>query len=421
MTMELHLRRPVVDTTTWPDVAALPRGLRAAAAAPVVMSLLRRAARRAGVAVEYAAGTPSHSESPTMMIADPQAFSRRVGTGGLIGLGESYMAGEWDSPDLVGVLTGFAGIVSTAVPRSLQLLRRAYLAAQPADSDPAVANARRNIARHYDLSNDFFAGFLDDTMSYSAALFDDPETAGWDDLVAAQHRKIDRLLDEAGVGPGTRLLEIGTGWGELCVRAAARGARIHSITLSEEQRRLALDRVRTAGYADLVDITLTDYREVRGVYDAVVSVEMIEAVGFEYWPSYFATVRRVLRPGGRVAIQAITMPHDRMLASRHTHTWIQKYIFPGGLLPSTEAIIANAWVAGLAVTDRYRMGAHYARTLKLWRRRFNTVGLTALPPGGDAVFARMWNFYLAYSEAGFASGYLDVEQFSFTAQEVDPA
>lgn len=420
MTVELHLGRPIVDTHTWPDIAAVPHGLRARTAAPITMALLRRAAARAEVSIEIASGATEHNGRPEMLIADPEGFARRVGTYGLIGLGESYMAGEWDSPDLVGVLTRLARVLATAVPAPLQRLRALHLASIPDDDDPrSTRRARGNVARHYDLSNEFFAGFLDETMTYSAALFDDPVVANWDDLVGAQRRKIDRLLDQAGVGPGTRLLEIGTGWGELAVRAAARGARVRSITLSREQVHLARQRVAAAGLTDEVDVTLTDYREVTGEYDAVVSVEMIEAVGYDHWPTYFQTLRRLLRPGGRVALQAITMPHDRMLASRNTHTWIQKYIFPGGLLPSTETVVAHAWVAGLRVTERLGFAAHYARTLHLWRQRFDTVGVATRPPGADEVFIRMWHFYLAYSEAGFRSGYLDVEQFTFCADDAE--
>ena len=211
---------------------------------------------------------------------------------------------------------------------------------QPRSQHNSRAQARRNIAEHYDLSNDLFAEFLDETMTYSSALFDTlPASSA--DLPSAQRRKIDRLLDTARVGPGSRVLEIGTGWGELCLRAAARGAHVRSITLSAEQQRLARQRVAAAGLSDRVDIDLCDYRDVDGRYDAVLSVEMIEAVGYRFWPTYFQTLDRLVMPGGRVAIQAITMPHDRMLATRNTYTWIQKYIFPGGLLPSTEAIIGD--------------------------------------------------------------------------------
>jgi cyclopropane-fatty-acyl-phospholipid synthase len=189
------------------------------------------------------------------------------------------------------------------------------------------------------------------------------------------------------------------------------------VTLSVEQQRLARLRVAAAGLSDLVQIALCDYRDVQGCYDAVVSVEMIEAVGYHSWPGYFATLEERVRPGGRVAIQVITMPHARMLASRHTHTWIQKYIFPGGLLPSTRAISAiTERHTSLRTVDMTSLRPHYAETLRLWRERFmqERDGLVHL--GFDEVFGRMWELYLAYSEAGFRSGYLDVYQWTFARE-----
>ena len=186
------------------------------------------------------------------------------------------------------------------VPAALQRLRAVALRRPPVSEDNTVAGARRNLQRHYDLSNELFAEFLDDTMTYSSALFE-TSRPGWDDLVDGQHRKIDRLLDSAHVGPGSRVLEIGTGWGELCIRAAARGAHVHSITLSAEQQRKAQQRVADAGLSDRVVIELKDYREVDGLYDAVVSVEMIEAVGYRFWPTYFHTLDRLVSPGGLIA------------------------------------------------------------------------------------------------------------------------
>lgn len=287
-------------------------------------------------------------------------------------------------------------------------MRRLYVAGHPAAERNSEDNTRGNIARHYDLSNDFFGLFLDETMTYSAALFTDPA----DDLATAQRAKIDRLLDRAGVRSGTRLLEIGTGWGELAVRAAARGARVHTVTLSSEQQAAALARVAAAGLAERVRVDLLDYRRVRGTYDAVVSVEMIEAVGYEYLDTYFATIGRVLAPGGRAAIQAITMPHERMLATRHTYTWIQKYIFPGGFLPSVRAIEESvARGSDLRVREEFSMGPQYARTLRAWRERFEDARAQIGALGFDETFVRMWRLYLAYSEAGFRSGYLDVGQF----------
>ncbi|MCW2562680.1 MAG: Cyclopropane-fatty-acyl-phospholipid synthase, partial [Mycobacterium sp.] len=213
---------------------------------------------------------------------------------------------------------------------------------------------------------------------------------------------------------GSRVLEIGTGWGELSLRAAARGAHVHSITLSAEQQRLARDRVAAAGLSDRVDIDLCDYRDVYGRYDAVLSVEMIEAVGYRFWPTYFSALDRLVMPGGRVAIQAITMPHDRMLATRNTYTWIQKYIFPGGMLPSTEAILGiTERHTRLRTVDMFSLRPHYAETLRLWRERFVECRDAVAALGFDDVFQRMWDLYLAYSEAGFSSGYLDVYQWTF--------
>ncbi|WP_240999946.1 cyclopropane-fatty-acyl-phospholipid synthase family protein, partial [Streptomyces sp. Tu 4128] len=306
---------------------------------------------------------------PLVEIHDPDAFHGRIGAQGLIGFGESYMAGEWDAPDLVGALGVLAANAAHLVPAPLQRLRRLWHQRQPAALRNTPEGARSNISSHYDLSNDLFALFLDETLSYSSAVFLG-FPARRESLATAQQRKIDRLLDLAEVGDGTRLLEIGTGWGELALRAAARGAHVTSLTLSREQRDRALERAREAGLTDRVRVELRDYREERGTYDAVVSVEMIEAVGAEFWPVYFRALDDRLAPGGRAALQAITLPHDRMTASRSTHTWIQKYVFPGGLIPSTEAIETTVRDhTGLRVARRDGFGAHYAETLRLWRGR----------------------------------------------------
>jgi cyclopropane-fatty-acyl-phospholipid synthase len=190
---------------------------------------------------------------------------------------------------------------------------------------------------------------------------------------------------------------------------------VHTITLSVEQQRLAQDRVAAAGVADRVAIEICDYRSVTGSYDAVVSVEMIEAVGWRYWRTYFETIDRLLRPGGRAAVQAITMPHDRMLATRNTHTWINKYIFPGGFLPSVRAIdeVTRTHTA-LRLSDRLAFGQHYAATLRLWDQAFRGSAAEVRGLGFDQTFLRMWHFYLEYSRAGFASGYLDVQQLTFS-------
>ena len=216
------------------------------------------------------------------------------------------------------------------------------------------------------------------------------------------------------------MLEIGTGWGELAIRAARRGATVHSITLSVEQLELAEKRIAEAGFTDQVQVELLDYRALGAdgsTYDAVLSVEMIEAVGHEFWGTYFQTIDRVLAPGGKVAIQAITMPHDRMLATRSTHTWINKYIFPGGFLPSVQVIDEiTRQETSLRLVGRLDMGSHYAETLHRWDRRFLAQRDAILSLGFDDVFMRIWHFYLAYSQAGFASSYIDVQQLTFSRE-----
>jgi len=394
----------------WPGLA-IPR--EAPAKAWLAEQLFRRTVRRLPVRAVFpggeviGAGGPG---SPVMRIVRPVTFFHRLGIDAKIGFGEAYMAGDWVSRDLAALLTPFAERITTIVPTALQPLRRWVDAARPTDERNTVAGARTNIHRHYDLSNEMFESFLDESMTYSAAWF----PAGSDDLHGAQLRKIDSILDLAGVHAGTHVLEIGTGWGALAVRAARRGARVTTLTISAEQKTLAERRIAEAGVADRVQVLLRDYREARGEYDAVVSVEMIEAVGDEYWPAYFGAIASLLRPGGRVGLQAITMPHDRMLATRRAHTWIHKYVFPGGQILSVPAVLDNAALAGLDVTERHSLGPHYARTLRHWRDRFLADWPRVAAAGFDPTFRRMWEFYLAYCEAGFRAGYLDVWQFAMS-------
>jgi cyclopropane-fatty-acyl-phospholipid synthase len=374
--------------------------------ARVAERIFRHAARNLPVTVSFPDGTRIGRGGPFMRVVRPSSFFHRLGAQSNIGFGEAYMAGDWDSPDLAAVLTPFAARMATLVPPPLQALRRFVDARRPVVERNTPDGARSNIQRHYDLSNELFELFLDESMMYSSAWF-----GPGDDLHSAQLRKIDGILDYAGVRAGSRVLEIGTGWGALAIRAAQRGAVVRSLTISVEQQQLALERAAAAGVADRVSVELRDYRSATGSYDAVVSVEMIEAVGEEFWPEYFATLARVLAPGGRVALQAITMPHDRLLVTRHANNWIQKYIFPGGILLSVPTIESQAARAGLAVSVRRSLGPHYARTLALWRSRFLAAWDQVAALGFDPVFERMWEFYLAYSEAGFRSRYLDVWQF----------
>ena len=425
--MTVHLSAPAADRPARrPQLVAAPRGLRATISADVAATLFRHAAARLPLHVEFADGTTAgstHPDAPRMFVHRPRDFATRLGTGGLIGFGEAYMAGDWSATDPAATLTVFATHIETLVPRPLQWLRRCHVASPPDSERNTPTNARTNVGRHYDLSNDVFRLFLDETMTYSGALFPTlappPRRA---DLANAQRAKIDRLLDRARVGPETELLEIGTGWGELAVRAATRGARVRSVTLSVEQQSLARERVAAAGVSDRVRFDLRDYREIEGRFDAVISVEMIEAVGHEYLDGFFRTLERLLAPNGRAAIQAITMPHHRMRATRNSYTWIQKYIFPGGFLPSRrllDEVIARS--TELTVHEHFSMGEHYAHTLRLWRERFDaeTDAIGAL--GFDPVFRRMWQVYLAHAEAGFRSGYLDVGQLLLVPRSSPPS
>ena len=420
--------------TRWPSLDVIPTGLKARVSARVARRIFNAATKRIGVTVleqglDTVAAQPARPTSePTIILNRPEEFFARVGNDGLIGFGEGYLTGAWDSPDLCRLLTALATDLPTLVPASLQRMRRLHVPRPPRAHRTTVDQTQALIAHHYDLSNDLFALFLDKTLSYSSALFDTQLTSAGDHLVAsppghvspadfgaAQARKIERLLDEAQVGIDTRVLEIGTGWGELAIRAARRGATVRTVTLSEEQQALARERIATAGMENRVSVELVDYRLVEGEYDAIVSVEMIEAVGHAYWATYFKKLDELLAPGGRVAIQAITMPHDRMLATRGTFTWINKYIFPGGFLPSVRAIEEiTRRQTSLRVADRLSFGRHYAETLRLWDDAFMSAADEVRILGSDETFRRMWHFYLVYSRAGFASAYLDVQQLTLT-------
>lgn len=426
---------PTRPATAWPGLDTLPSGFKADLSARIARQLFRAAVNRLPVTVREGSDSTRTwgTGGPEMRIQRPSEFFTRLGRDGLIGFGEGYLTGAWDAEDLGGFLTVLAADLPRLIPAPLQTLRAAYVRRPPRAQKNTEHNTRDNISHHYDLSNDLFRLFLDETLSYSSALYETsmtdrgdhfraapPEGHNSESLAEAQVRKIERLLDQTGVCEGTRVLEIGTGWGELATRAAMRGATVHSVTLSKEQLDLAVERIAEAGYADRVTVELSDYRAVStgataGVaYDAIVSVEMIEAVGHEFWSTYFRTIDRLLAPGGRVGIQAITMPHDRMLATRNTWTWINKYIFPGGFLPSVTAIdeVTRADTS-LRICERLSFGRHYAETLARWDQAFLAAGDEVRALGFDKTFQRMWHFYLEYSRAGFASGYIDVQQLTF--------
>ncbi|MEO5662095.1 MAG: cyclopropane-fatty-acyl-phospholipid synthase family protein [Nocardioides sp.] len=428
-----------------PGLERVPGGPRTVVSAGIARRLFTAAIRHLDVLVEEAPNSRGIGRTfgrggPRMVIHRPDEFYARVGRDGLIGFGEAYLTGAWDTDDLAGFLTVPAARIATLIPESLQRARAVVTHRTPSHQRSTADNSQANIAHHYDLSNELFALFLDETLSYSSALFTTPFVAGPDgpdhlvatepdatdnapeDFADAQARKIERLLDEAGVIAGSRVMEIGTGWGELAIRAARRGATVHSITLSVEQLELAERRVADAGFADQVRIELRDYRalmepEFAAAYDAIVSVEMIEAVGHEFWGTYFQTIDHALAPGGRVAIQAITMPHDRMLATRGTQTWINKYVFPGGFLPSVQVIDEiTSEQTSLRRTGILEFGTHYAETLRRWDERFIAQRDAVIALGFDDAFMRMWHFYLEYSRAGFASGYINVQQLTFVKE-----
>jgi cyclopropane-fatty-acyl-phospholipid synthase len=342
-----------------------------------------------------------HQPGAPRMEIRSDAFFHRLAASGKIGFGEAYVAAEWAADDLAGVLSAFAERLSHLVPGPLQRLRRIYEPLQPHVERNTPAGARANIARHYDLSNDLFAAFLDETMTYSCAVFEPG-----DSLADAQRRKYAAICDLAGIGEGDHVLEIGTGWGGMAMHAAStRGCRVTSITISREQKQLAEQRVRAAGLERQVEILPCDYRQMRGHFDRIVSIEMFEAVGEEYWPGYFAACDRLLAPGGRMALQTITMPDDRYRASRRSYTWVHKYIFPGGLIPSERAIAAALERGSrLRVSSATEIGHHYPATLRAWRERFLARFEEVRGLGFDDTFRRTWEFYLAYCEAGFRHG-----------------
>jgi len=319
------------------------------------------------------------------------------------GAGEAYVDGLWSTPDLGGLLRlaalnreGFAlsggwWRAPLQVPRTL--LHRARR--------NTVHQSRRNIAAHYDLGNDFYRLFLDETMTYSSAVFASPDQS----LADAQRNKYRVMAERAGLTRGQHVLEIGSGWGGFAIYAAGElGCRVTSITISQAQRELAVERVREAGLQDLVDIQLRDYREIAGTYDAIVSIEMLEAVGAEYFRAFFEACDRALRPGGKMSLQSITFPDVAYERQRRGANWIQLYIFPGGLLPSLAAIERATHTTRLLITGVSDVAADYVRTLAAWRTRFLENADHVRAQGFDDRFIRMWEYYLALSEAGFAMG-----------------
>jgi cyclopropane-fatty-acyl-phospholipid synthase len=354
---------------------------------------------------------------PRLRVHDDQLFLRLL-LRGEMGGGESYVAGEWSTDDLPGVIRSFLRVTGARGFES----PLTYLAQLPAlvrhrRAANSVAGSERNIHAHYDLGNDFYRLFLDgETLAYSCALWpprdgggdvaDTPVPAGAAGeaaLAAAQRAKLEHLCGKLELSPRDHLLEIGCGWGGMAIHAAAtRGCRVTAITVSREQHELARARVAAAGLTERVDIQYRDYRDLTGSFDKLVSIEMLEAVGYEYLPAYFATCGRALRPGGVMALQSITMPDDRFEAYRRRVDWMQTYIFPGSLIPSVAAIRAAVRGSGLTLEHLEDLGPHYAPTLRAWTQRFTEHLSEVRALGFDAPFQRTWLLYLAFSEAAFA-------------------
>ena len=328
-------------------------------------------------------------------------FYRRVAIGGTLGAGESYMDGDWECDDLVTLVR-----ILLANRESLQSLDgRRTLGSQLASLVAHLGRpnsrhgSRRNVAAHYDLSNDFFQTFLDERMMYSSAVYE----PGMASLEAASTAKLERLCRKLELGPGDHLLEIGSGWGSLAVYAAQQfGCRVTTVTLSPAQHVAAVARVQHAGLDDRVTVRLCDYRDLDGCYDKLVSVEMVEAVGHEYLEGYFGKLGRLLRPGGLMALQAITIEDHRYRQALRSVDFIKKHVFPGSFIPSVSRLVsAAAATTDTVLVNLEDIGHDYARTLSEWRRRTETHRDDIVALGFDERFLRMWRFYLAYCEGGF--------------------
>ena len=342
-------------------------------------------------------------------IHNPDLFARLIREGDL-GFCDAYLDEWWTTPDLQSfmdwvhadnddIYDGFPGM---GLVRKFEKFRFWLQRNHP-------AQARKNISYHYDLGNDFYGLWLDDTMTYSSALF----KTGQESHEAAQIAKYASMVDQMGVQPGDHILEIGCGWGGFAEYAAKqRGLKVTGLTISKEQIRYARERIEDAGLSDMVGFRLQDYRDERGVYDGIASIEMFEAVGQKYWPAYFETVRERLKPGRNATLQIITVADSRWDVYQRGVDFIQKYIFPGGMLPSPSALRAQVDKAGLAVERSIEFGQSYNISLRRWHETFNEKWDQIAEMGFDDRFRRMWNFYLTSCAATFQSANCDVTQIT---------
>jgi len=344
----------------------------------------------------------------TLQLHDWRACSRILRAGD-IGLAEAWGTGWIDSPDLVALLrlalrneaalepAVFGGVLARCWYRLRHWLR-----------PNTRSGSRRNIHSHYDIGNDFYRLWLDRSWTYSAAIFDGDYSMP---LEQAQARKYQRVINTLGLRAGDRVLEIGCGWGGFAEHAARQGIHVHGLTISPSQLQVAQQRIAAAGLGELAQLELRDYRDIDGSYDAVVSIEMFEAVGERYWPQYFDTVQARLKPGGKALVQSITIGERYFPRYRSSTDFIQEYIFPGGMLPSVERFERGAARAGLQCEDAYAFGRDYAETLRRWRTAYHAERAQVTAQGFDAHFMRIWDLYFAYCEAAFDEGRTDVVQF----------
>ncbi|GAA5264922.1 cyclopropane-fatty-acyl-phospholipid synthase [Acidiphilium sp. MT5] len=346
----------------------------------------------------------------TLIVRDARMIAKLV-FGGSLGLSEAYLDGDWDSPNLIDVLR--LGTLNEAAWEDMlrgKLWARVVSAIAHKLRPNTRKGARRNIAEHYDLGNDFYASWLDGTMTYSAALFDRDAS----NLEAAQRSKIHRLCKALELQPGMSVLEVGCGWGSFAeIAARDYGATVTGITLSREQLEFGQSRIAKSGLSDRVTLELRDYRDVSQQFDRIASIEMFEAVGESYWPTYFNCLHDRLRPGGLAGLQIITIADRYFDDYRSSADFIQRYVFPGGMLPSPSRLHAEINRAGLHVRDSFWFGTDYADTLARWGKAFQDSWprIAKFSRQYDTRFKRLWEFYLAYCEAGFRAGWTDVGQF----------
>jgi len=339
----------------------------------------------------------------------------RVLNSGALGFAEGYIQQEWDSAALPALLSGLAnhldGIETAQARRSPS---RFLARLRHWRNDNTKSGSRRNIAFHYDLGNAFYARWLDPSMTYSSAIFEHLD----EDLEAAQTRKYRRICERLELKPGQHVLEIGCGWGGFAEIAARDfGCRVTGVTLSREQLAFAEARMDAAGLSDQVELRLQDYRDIEGEFDAIASIEMFEAVGEAHWDTFFARALERLRPGGKASMQVITIREQDFDGYRKAVDFIQKYVFPGGMLPPVSRLEALAGEAGFETVDRHMFGPSYAETLRRWHQAYVTAWPELQHQGFDDRFDRIWRFYLAYCEAGFDAGRIDVGQFTFRKPE----